>query len=196
VAERNTPLTGLILAGGAGSRMGGADKGWLLWKNRPLIEYALERLSPQVDRVLISANRNLERYRNLGVEVLTDHRPDLPGPLAGIEAGLLAAQPGYLLVVPCDAPGFPLDLAARLLRANASAAFARTPERTQPLFALLHTDLLADLQNALDHGERRVHAWLGNIGALTVDFDDSAAFVNLNTPQSLNAGIHPSRRRE
>ena len=186
MAER-TSVSGLILAGGAGSRMGGADKGWIDWQGAPLIEHVIARLTPQVDRVSISANRNIERDAALA-PVLPDLRPDLPGPLAGIEAGLRAAPSGHLLVVPCDVPRLPTDLAARLLAAVGDTrmpAFVTTPVREEPLFALLHTDLLPHLSATLDRDERRVLAWMRAIGAIAVQFDDPAPFANLNTPQSL-----------
>jgi molybdopterin-guanine dinucleotide biosynthesis protein A len=186
VAER-PGLGGLILAGGAGTRMGGEDKGWIAWQGAPLVTHVLGRLAPQVDRVFISANRNIDRYATLA-PVLPDLRPGLPGPLAGIEAGLSAAPGGYLLVVPCDTPRLPVDLAARLLAAVGNTrkpAFVTTPAREQPLFALLHTDLLPHLTATLDRDERRVLAWIRAIGATAVPFDDAAAFANLNTPQSL-----------
>ncbi len=180
-------ISGLILAGGAGSRMGGADKGWVNWQGAPLVAHVLSRLAPQVARIFISANRNLDRYAELAPS-LPDLRPGLPGPLAGIEAGLAAAPTGYLLVVPCDVPRLPIDLATRLLGAvgdTRKPAYVSTPEREEPLFSLLHTDLLAHLQETLARDERRVFTWIRAIGAQAVVFEDARAFANLNTPDSL-----------
>lgn len=187
---RPTPLTGLILAGGAGRRMGGVDKGWITWRGQPLVEWVFAALAPQVDQILISANRTLDRYTALGAPVLADTRPDYPGPLAGIEAGLRAAPTGWVLCVPCDTPELPPDLATRLsagLDAGGKAAVVSLEGQMQPVFALLHTQLAAGLSAVLDRGERRVGAWLEQIGAQAVPFDDlAAAFVNRNTPAQLD----------
>lgn len=182
-------LSGLILAGGEGRRMGGADKGWVEYQGRPLVEHVLQRLTPQVSQVLISANRNLERYAALGVPVLVDRAADFRGPLAGIESGLHAASSDWLLCVPCDSPALPLDLAHKLLQATASGAPAAVVSlggRIQPVFCLLPCALAQTLSRDLERGERRVGAWLESIGARPVDFSDQAsAFNNLNSPESL-----------
>ncbi len=169
--------------------MGGEDKGWVEWHGVPLVRHVFDRLAPQVDRILISANRNLERYAALA-PVAPDIRADLPGPLAGIEAGLAAAPVGRVLVVPCDTPGLPCELLAQLMAAAGAGrapVYVVTPVREEPLFALLHTDLLPQLSATLDRNERRVLAWIRAIGAKPAAFDDATAFANLNTPQSLTS---------
>lgn len=186
-------ITGLILAGGAGSRMGGADKGWVQWRGRPLVEQVIERLRPQVDALLISANRSLERYRALGIPVITDLDAaacDMPtrhqGPLAGLRAGLRVAAEGQIAVVPCDAPLLPPDLVARLRgAAGADAAVAEVAGRIEPLFCVVPTRLRDALETAYARGERSPAAWLATVGAARVAFADRRAFVNLNAPADL-----------
>lgn len=182
-------ITGLILAGGAGTRMGGVDKGLLDYRGRPLVAHALERLAPQVTSILISANRNREAYAACGYPVIGDDLPDLPGPLAGLAAGLAACRTDWLLCVPCDCPALPGDLALRLLMAartaEAAMAIATTAEGRQPIFQLCRHDRLPALQAFLATGERRVGAWCRTQNAIEVLFDDTAAFRNLNTPADL-----------
>ncbi len=185
-------ITALMLCGGRGTRMGGEDKGLLDIDGKPLAALTLERLRAQTGQQLISANRNLARYRALGVPVLTDQRPGFPGPLAGVERGLQAAETDLVLVTPCDAPLLPLDLASRLQsalnEAGATIAVANDGVRDQVLHALVKRDLLADLCAYLDAGEQAVHRWLLRQHLARADFSDQpAAFVNLNTPAQLAA---------
>lgn len=183
------PTSGLILAGGAGRRMGGADKGWIHHQGKPLVEHVFERVAPQVDQVLISANRNLDRYAALGVPVLADGDADFRGPLAGIEAGLRHAAAGWLLCVPCDSPALPDDLARRLHAglAGSRAAVVTLAGRWQPVFCLLHTSLADSLSAYLARGDRKVASWLESVDARAVDFSDEApAFANLNSPELLS----------
>lgn len=195
-------VTGVILAGGRGARMGGADKGWVSWNGRFLIEHVLERLRPQVDSVVINANRNAERYGALGAAVVADGAATdasmeaYAGPLAGMLAGLRhcagMSTAHWALVVPCDAPALPPDLAARLLAAGAPAgraAFAVCAGRAQPVFCLLPVALLPRLDAALRGGERRPADFLRAVAACAVDFDDPAAFANLNAPADLAAPV-------
>jgi len=177
-------ITGLILAGGEGRRVDGADKGLLDYRGRPLVAHVIERLAPQVDTLLISANRNLEDYLDFGYPVVTDASAERLGPLAGIAAGLRACATPWLAVCPCDCPGLPLDLVARLLAGvgQSRLAIAATSAGTQPTFMLCHRDRLSALDAWLAAGERKVMAWCLNQGASEVDFADAAAFRNLNTP--------------
>ena len=179
-------ISGLVLSGGAGRRMGGRDKGWVEWHGRPLIEHVLARLRPQVTQLLISANRNADRYARLGAEVFSDapSGEEFPGPLAGIAAGLARARTDWVLVVPCDAPRLPLDLASRLFaeRGAARAAVASVAQHVEPLFCLLRRDLADDANHALRAGERSVAHWLGAVAATHVAFADAQAFVNVNAP--------------
>ena len=178
-------ISGLVLSGGAGRRMGGRDKGWVEWQGKPLIEHVLARLQPQVAQVLISANRNRERYAGLGADVFGDAPGGeaFPGPLAGIAAGLARVRTEWLLVVPCDAPQLPLDLAARLAhgRGTARAAVASVGQRVEPLFCLLAHDLAGDARDALHAGERSVARWLAAVGAAPVPCSDAQSFVNINS---------------
>ncbi len=188
-------VSGLILAGGRATRMGGADKGWLPFHGEPLIRHQVRRLQAQVGPLMINANRHLEDYRRLGLPVLPDLQPGFAGPLAGMQAGLSHCTTDYLATVPCDSPLFPVDLVARLadalLAQSADAAIAVTGSGTtvqrHPVFCLLRHTLLQQLTDALARGERRVDAWLASVGAVAVRFDQPEAFVNLNTPAELEA---------
>lgn len=186
-------ITGLVLAGGRGSRMGGVDKGLQSHAGIPLALHALLRLAPQVGAAMINANRNLAAYESMGVPVWPDALPDYPGPLAGMLAGLEHAQTGWLVTVPCDTPNFPIDLVERLARAadaeGADIAMAATVEdgvvQVQPVFCLLRTTLLEDLVAFLHAGERKIDRWTGRHRCAQVVFDDAGAFFNANTLDEL-----------
>lgn len=185
-------ITGLVLAGGAGRRMGGRDKGLIELAGRPLTAWALDGLRLQVGALLISANRELDAYRAWGVPVVTDAEPDFPGPLAGVLAGLRAADTGWLLSLPCDAPAVPPDLARRLHAAviadDAELAVARSAGRLHPLHALWSTALAGDLAAGLAAGQRKVTDWQNTRRRVIVDFDQQPeAFENVNTPEQLAA---------
>ena len=214
--------TGLILSGGASQRMQalgpGTDKGLLRLADRSLVEHAVARLRPQVGAIVISANRHLDAYRALGWPVVTDaghgqprataqahapyeslaEAPPREGPLAGLLAGLatIAGQPDrWLLCVPCDVPGFPLDLfdrfAAALEARSADAAIARTPVRRHPVFTMLRASAGERLATCFQAGERRIGIALASLPAIEVGFDDEAAFANLNTPDELRDAAAP-----
>jgi len=182
-------ITGLVLAGGRGQRMGGVDKGLQLLRGTPLAQVALERLRPQVAGLLVSANRHLDTYRSFGAPVLADEAPDHPGPLAGVLAGLRHAPTAWLLTVPCDTPAFPPDLADRLARAvtreGADIAMAATLEggrvQPQPVFCLVRRALEADLAAFIAEGGASPRAWAARLRTAVVPFDDAAAFANANT---------------
>ncbi|MBC7941557.1 MAG: molybdenum cofactor guanylyltransferase MobA [Chitinophagaceae bacterium] len=186
-------ITGLILAGGRGSRMGGVDKGLQNHHGMPLALHALMRLQPQVGAMMINANRNLAAYDSMGVPVWPDPLPDFPGPLGGLLAGLEHCETPYLVTVPCDTPNFPLDLVSRLAGALADAdaevAMAATVEdgtwHAQPVFALLRSDLLESLVAYLHSGERKIAVWAHRHRCIEVPFDDGAAFFNANTLDDL-----------
>ncbi len=186
-------ITGLVLAGGRGSRMGGVDKGLQNHRGLPLALHALLRLQPQVGEAMINANRNLAAYESMGVPVWPDALPDFPGPLAGLMTGLEHCETPYLVTVPCDTPNFPDDLVARLadalVAADAEIAMAETLEdgevRTQPVFCLVKAELAESLVTFLHAGERKVDRWTGQHRTVTVRFDDAAAFFNANTPDEL-----------
>jgi molybdopterin-guanine dinucleotide biosynthesis protein A len=182
-------VTGLVLAGGRGSRMGGVDKGLQPYLGMPLAMHALLRLSPQVGAVMINANRNLGAYESLGAAVWPDVLPDYPGPLAGFLTGLEHCATPYLATVPCDSPLFPEDLvarlAARLEADDAEIAIAATREdgelRLQPVFCLMRTTVLESLVRFTSAGRRKIDAWTATLREIAVEFDDAPAFVNANT---------------
>ncbi|HQU15662.1 MAG: molybdenum cofactor guanylyltransferase [Chromatiales bacterium 21-64-14] len=191
-------LTGVVLAGGRGQRMGGVDKGLVSLCGRPLIEHVLTALAPQVGEVLISANRNHAAYRRYGCRVVADVWEGYPGPLAGIASALQAAATTHVLCVPCDAPDLPADLGRRLaaaLKGGDRAAVVHDGVRRQPLFVLLARDLELDLQRYLGEGGRAARDWLERVAAVPVDFSHQAdAFHNLNTLEDLR-GLEVQLRR-
>ncbi|GAB2182272.1 molybdenum cofactor guanylyltransferase MobA [Denitratisoma sp. agr-D3] len=183
-------VTGLVLAGGRGQRMGGEDKGLLSWQGRPLAAHALARLAPQVTGLMISANRNLDTYRRWGHPVLADALGDYPGPLAGLQAGLAACDTPLLACIPCDTPNFPTDLVTRLratLAHNPQAlvTWATTDQGEHPVFLLCQKTLLPALVDYLTAGKRRVRDFLLGVGGVPTHFDQESAFANLNCPQDL-----------
>lgn len=185
-------VTGVILAGGQGSRMGGADKGWVEFDGIPLVRHVLARLTPQTGRVLIVANRSLDRYRQLGAEVISDEIQGFQGPLAGIHAALSHITTPLALVVPTDAPLLPLDLLQHLAESAPIEAALNHPvlahdgEREQPLFGLFPKCLAAGLQRFLENDHRRLMQWCRDQGAQWVDFSaQKEAFTNMNSPAQL-----------
>jgi molybdopterin-guanine dinucleotide biosynthesis protein A len=193
--EMNTTYDALILAGGRGARLGGKDKGWIMWDGLPLVEHALTVLgtqTPPPSRILISANRNVDAYQQTGHIVVMDERPDFVGPLAGIEAGLMRCKKNNLLVIPCDAPRLPANLFETLQQAltdhpNAAAAYAVTSESAQPLCCLVKPTVAGALGKQLDTGQHAAQTWLDALEAIPVHFDDAASFTNFNTPEVLQA---------
>ena len=193
-APSSDALTGLILAGGRGQRLGGVDKGLQPWRGLPLVDHALARLAPQVREVLISANRNAALYATRAARVLADASDDFPGPLAGILAGLRAAATPWLAVVPCDSPLLPADLFERLARGLGDVRGAVVQRdhgadglRLEPVCCLLSTTLADDLAGYLAEGGRKVEGWVVR-HATPVLFDrpdDASAFANVNTPADL-----------
>lgn len=177
-------ITALVLCGGQGSRMLGQDKGRVLYRGRPLVEWVLERITPQVDVVVISANRNLDAYQAYGWPVLVDSEPDFPGPLAGVETALQHVKSEWLMVVPCDTPFLPGDLVARLLVAAQShgAAYAADSERDHHVIHLVRSHSLPVLQTYRAQGGASVKGWLAAVKAVRVEFADGAAFKNMNSP--------------
>ena len=188
-------VTGLILAGGRGSRMGGVDKGLQVFRGKPMAAHVLERLSPQVDRLAINANQNHDIYSAFGYPVWPDRMEAFPGPLAGLHTGLLGCDSPYLVTAPCDSPFLPMDLVTRLKDAlderGARVAFATTGHseslQSHPVFCLLKVDAgLAPLVDYLEGGGRRMEAWMRSQDAVEVHFPDESAFRNINTLEELN----------
>lgn len=210
VVIRSLQVTGLVLAGGAGSRMGGLDKGLLPWRETTLAGHALVRLGPQVGSLAVSANRHLPAYEALGLPVWPDQPPGASGqrdstydgPLAGMLSGLMHCRTPWLVTVPCDCPFFPDDLVARLLQAateqRTPAAIATAPDADnqgehlrQPVFCLLSSSLGPDLAAYLTKGGRKIWHWLHPLGCAMAQFTEARAFININTPEDL-ARMAPS----
>ncbi|MEM5293607.1 molybdenum cofactor guanylyltransferase MobA [Burkholderia sp. JPY481] len=191
-------ITGLVLAGGRGTRMGGVDKGLQPLHGEALAAHVLRRLAPQTGPLMISANRHPDIYAALGAPyratVVADPLPDFPGPLAGMLAGLRAAGTAYLLSAPCDSPWLPADLAVRLADAldanHADIATVTTVDThgetsLHPVFALMRTAVADDLAACLAAGERKVRAWYARHKTVEVVFADERAFYNANSLQEL-----------
>ena len=179
-------ISTIILAGGRATRMGGADKGLIQLHNQPLIQHVISRLQPQVDEILISANREITHYESFGYKVLQDENQAFAGPLAGILLGLKHAKHDLALAVPCDSPLLPLDLAARLyngmLESPADIAVASSGGDVHPVFCLMKKSVLPSLLAYIVSGERKVSAWQKSLNYIEVDFSgNSQAFTNLNT---------------
>ena len=183
-------VSGIVLAGGQGSRMGGVDKGLQPFRGRPMVVHVIERLAPQVDELLINANRNPEAYALLGHRVIADEIAGFAGPLAGFERGLAHARGELVMTVPCDSPFLPTDLVqrlrARLESAAAEIAVARTGEQAHPVFCLMRREVLPSLQAFLGAGERKIDKWYARLRVEEVAFDDQTdAFLNINTRDEL-----------
>lgn len=186
-------ITGLVLAGGRGSRMGGVDKGLQDHLGVPLALHALRRLAPQVGKTMINANRNIASYESMGVPVWQDEMAEYPGPLAGMLAGLAHCDTPYLATVPCDTPNFPPDLVERLMRGliefDGEMAMAFTREdgvpRRQPVFSLMKVSVRASLAAYVAGGQGNVGFWASQQRCARVVFEDGSAFFNANTPAEL-----------
>ncbi|TDR73060.1 molybdenum cofactor guanylyltransferase MobA [Paludibacterium purpuratum] len=193
VGPERAAVAGLLLAGGAGRRMGGVDKGWQLLAGRALVEHVLDRLAPQVGPLWLSANRSLERYRSLGLPVLPDDAcwTDM-GPLAGLAtlAPHLPPSVDFVQLAPCDTPLLPTDLVARLYaflacHADCAACYPQTSDGPEPVMLLLRRAALSGLPDYLRQGGRSLRGWLAACGGAAVPFDASTAFANANDPDSL-----------
>jgi len=185
-------VTGVILAGGQGRRMGGVDKGLKVLRDKPMVAWALERFAPQVDEVLINANQNLETYQRFGRRVIPDEIGDFAGPLAGLHRGLSEARHELVATVPCDSPFLPHDLIVRLRAAldgtGSDIAVAKTGDQPHPVFCLCRRGVLPGLGDFLAGGGRKIDAWYAKLKVVEVAFDDqAAAFSNINTEEELRA---------
>ena len=183
-------VTGVVLAGGQGRRMGSVDKGLVLLHGRPMVQHALERFAPQVDELMINANQNAEKYAAFGFPVIPDAIGGFVGPLAGLHVGLTHATQPLVATVPCDSPFLPADLVGRLLTAlqtaDAELAVARTFDQPHPVFALVRRSVLPHLTRFLESGGRKIDAWYATLKVIEVAFDDEAnAFRNINTVDEL-----------
>ena len=183
-------VTGLVLAGGQGRRMGTVDKGLQLLHGKPMVAAVLVRLVPQVDEILINANQNLQVYENFGYRVVPDAIGGFAGPLAGLHAGLGAASHPLVLTAPCDSPFLPLDLFSRLKGAikDNDLAVAKTGDQPHPVFALVRSKVRQNLEDFLSRGGRKIDAWYASLKVIEVPFDDEAdAFRNINTRAELDS---------
>lgn len=190
-------ITGVLLAGGLGRRMGGIDKGLQELRGRPMAQWVLERLAPQVDELLVNANQNAERYAAFGYRVVPDRIPGFAGPLAGMHAALSAAENPLVATAPCDSPFLPANLVERLHAAldaaGAELAVARTFEQAHPVFCLCRREVLPHLTAFLENGGRKVEAWYSTLKVVEVAFDDeAAAFENINTREELSRFEQPA----
>lgn len=182
-------VTGIVLAGGQGRRMGTVDKGLQLLHGKPMVAAVIARLAPQVDEILINANQNLKAYEAFGHRVVPDAIGGFAGPLAGLHAGLSAASHPFVLTVPCDSPFLPLDLFSRLkspMKDN-DLAVAKTGDQPHPVFALVRKTVQQNLEDFLSRGGRKIDAWYASLKVIEVSFDDEAdAFRNINTREELD----------
>ena len=183
-------VTGVVLAGGQGSRMGGVDKGLQPFRGRPMVAHVIERLQPQVAELLINANRNAEQYAAFGHRVIADEIEGFAGPLAGFERGLAHATRPWVVTVPCDSPFLPRDLVARLMAAaeaaHAELAVAKTGEQAHPVFSLMRRSVHASLRDFLASGQRKIDKWYAGLRVVEAPFDDvPEAFLNINTRDEL-----------
>jgi molybdenum cofactor guanylyltransferase len=188
--SHNSKTTAIIVSGGRATRMNGVDKGLVLWQNKPLIAHVIARLKPQVDEIIINANREIAQYEAFGYPVLQDENDGFLGPLAGFSLGLQHAKHDYVLTVPCDSPLLPLDLVERLYNGMSASladiAVASSDENVHPVFCLMKKSVLPSLTEYLEAGERKVSAWQKSQKYIEVDFSDCAdAFTNLNTFEDL-----------
>ena len=187
-----TKITGLILAGGRGSRMGSVDKGLQPFRGKPMVAHVLTRFQLQVDEVLINANRSIEEYAAFGYRVVPDAIDGFAGPLAGLHAGMTNASHPLVATAPCDSPFLPLDLVARLAaamqRKNADLAVAKTFDQPHPVFCLVRANLAPHLQAFLESGQRKIDKWYATLSVVEVAFDEvEAAFSNINTVEELKS---------
>jgi len=190
-------VTGLVLAGGMGRRMGGVDKGLVPLDERPMVAHVIERLTRQVGAIVINANQNVDRYAALGYPVVSDTFGGFAGPLAGLHAGMSAALTPYVVTSPCDSPFLPLDLVTRLAKGledgKAQLAVAQTYAQPHPVFALVSRDVLPHLTAFLEGGGRKIDAWYATLRVAPVQFyDGENAFRNSNTPDELAAAARPA----
>ena len=185
-------ITGLVLAGGRGTRMGEVDKGLQHFRGKPMVAHVLERLTPQVDETIINANRNVDLYTAFGYRVVPDAIAGFAGPLAGLHIGMRSAITPLIVTSPCDSPFLPLNLVARLhdalIAGDADLAVAKTFDQAHPVFCLTKTELEPHLRAFLESGQRKIDKWYATLQVVEVAFDDNVdAFANINTAEELRA---------
>jgi len=182
-------MSAVVLAGGKGRRFNNSDKGLQKMSGRYFIEWMIERTKPLVDEIVISANRNADRYQKLGYDAFKDDIPDFVGPLAGLHAAMGRVKHDWILTVPCDSPLFPQDMVARFIEAlgreEAWIAIAKSGARTYPVFMMCPKQLRDDLEQYLKDGGRKVETWYERHKHVIVDFDQDKAFTNVNDPKDV-----------
>lgn len=191
IADIKSNTTGIILAGGRARRLGGKDKGLVRLADRPLVQYVLEAITPQVSHVRINANRNLDDYAAFNFPVISDELDNYCGPLAGMASCLAQIETPYMVTTPCDSPFIPDDLVKRLFikleQDNAEISVAHNGERIQPVFVLMKTSLRKSMLDFLDKGERKIDKWFELHKLAITDFSDRPdTFININTEDDLN----------
>ena len=182
-------ISGLVLAGGQGRRMGGVDRGLQRLHGKLMVSWVIARFSPQVDEIIVNANQNVQKYEAFGHRVVRDQIGGFAGPLAGLHAGLTAATHPLVATVPCDSPFLPADLVVRLKAAlgDKDLAVAKTGEQPHPVFVLVKREVLKNLASFLEQGGRKIDAWYASLDRVEVSFDDEPeAFRNINTVDELN----------
>jgi molybdopterin-guanine dinucleotide biosynthesis protein A len=176
----------IILAGGKGRRMGGADKGLVQFKGRRLIAHVIESIAPQVDDIVISANRNLDQYNELGYAVYADQTDSFDGPLAGIASTLPHCKHDWVVVIPCDMPSLPLNLVASMVKtASSTRLVVIRAEGEHQLVFLLHRELLDSIKHYLDGNQHSVMQWLDTVEHQSLDMAVNNGFLNINKPEQL-----------
>lgn len=185
-------VTGLILAGGLARRMGGTDKGLVMLAGRPMISYIIDVLKPQVNSILINANRNISDYEEYGYPVISDDIADYQGPLAGMASGLKHCKTDFIATAPCDGPflnkNYIEALLASAIKADSKISVGFDGKRLQPVYSLIHKDLLDDLNEFLQSGERKIDRWYGQHQFAKADFSAcTEMFTNINTPEDLDS---------
>lgn len=184
-------ITGIILSGGMARRMGGKDKGLIKIADKPLIEYVIDALHPQVNSLIISANRNLDCYLDYGIPVIADSISGYHGPLAGMASCMRVIETEFMLTVPCDSPNLPDDFVARmynrLIEEQAEISVAHDGELMQPVFSIMQTNLLDSLLDYLNSDDRKIGKWFRKHKLATVDFSDKLeTFININTFEDID----------
>ena len=187
---KSLKISGCILAGGQGTRLGGIDKGLVKFGTSTLVEHAINRLSPQVDSLIINANRNTDKYNEFGFPVVTDSNKNFDGPLQGFYTGLVHSDADYVVFAPCDCPFFPSNLiqqlAQPLIHSHAKLSMAVAGGRPQPVFTIVSVDLKNSLGKFLENGGRKIRHWIESEKYSSVGFSEPTAFDNINTTHDLN----------
>ena len=191
-------LTVLILAGGKGTRMKGADKGLIKVHGKYVIEYLISMARKYSPNVFVNANRNISFYKELECNVVKDVLKDYQGPLAGIYSGLLQVQTNYLITLPCDGPLISDEYFTKMLESPMTDKIkcACCNDRLQPVYALIPTKLIGALKEFLDDGERKIDKWYNQCGLEIVDFSHNPEiFINVNSEEELLQYENEIRKR-